>query len=185
MEAASNQPKSDFINHEAIVSNFSLRNGMTVADFGCGAGYFAIPMAKRLNNTGKVYAVDVLSAALEFIESQAKLFSLVNLQTVRANIEVLGSTKIPDKSVDLALIANVLFQCGNRDAALQEAKRILVPHGQIVIIDWVPENFFLGPKFNKCISEQESKKIAERNGLKVIRDIPVGILNYGYITEIK
>lgn len=185
MEITPDQAQSDFINHDAIVSHFALRRGMTVADFGCGAGYFSIPMSKWLNNTGKVYAVDVLTTALEFIESQAKLFGLVNVETVRANIETLGATKIPDQSVDLVLIANVLFQCSDPDGVLREAKRVLVPHGHIVIIDWVPEKFFLGPKFNKCISEKDSKHLAERNGLKVIRDVPAGILNYGYITEIR
>lgn len=181
--SANNADNSGFIKQEDIVKNFAIARGMKVADLGCGAGYFTIPIAKILGNSGKVYAVDVLSTALEFVSSQAKLFGFVNIETVRANIEILGGTNIPEHSVDLVLLANILFQCNDPDAALQEAKRIVSSEGKIVIIDWVPDKFFLGSKFNKCISEEESKKMAMKNGLRVIREIPTGKMNYGFMLQ--
>lgn len=182
--SSKNEESGGFIKQEDIIRNFLLVRGMKVADLGCGAGYFTIPMARLLGNSGKVYAVDVLNTALEFVSGQAKLFGLTNIETVRANIENLGGTKIPDESVNLVLLANILFQCNNPDAALQEAKRILAPGGKIVVIDWIPDKFFLGPKFNKCISEEESKKIAIRNGLKVTKEIPTGKMNYGFMLQL-
>lgn len=181
--SSKNEESSGFIKQEDIVKNFSIVKGMRVADLGCGAGYFTIPIAKLLGSSGKIYAVDVLNTALEFVDSQAKLFGFTNVETVRANIESIGGTKIADGSVNLVLMANILFQCNNPDAALQEAKRILTPEGRLVIIDWIPDKFFLGPKFNKCISEEEAKKIAIRNGLKVVKDIPTGKMNYGFMLQ--
>jgi ubiquinone/menaquinone biosynthesis C-methylase UbiE len=181
--SAKSVDNSGFIKQEDIVKNFSIAKGMKVADLGCGAGYFTIPIAKLLGNSGKIYAIDVLSTALEFVESQAKLFGFMNVETVRANIEVLGGTKIPDHSVDLVLLANILFQCNDPDAALQEAKRIVSSEGRIVVIDWVPDKFFLGPKFNKCISEEDSKKLAIRNGLRVVKEVPTGKMNYGFMLQ--
>ncbi len=171
------------IDQNRIISQLGIRDGMTIADFGCGAGYFTIPMARLLHNTGKVYAVDVLTAALESVMSQAKLFGLLNVEKVRANVEVLGGTKIPDGSADMVIMANILFQCEDRDAVFQEAKRVLAPEGKIVVIDWAPNNAALGPKYERCISEDAAKTIAIRNGLKVVEKIRAGVTHYGFILQ--
>lgn len=172
-----------FINQDSIIHQLGLKNGMVIADLGCGAGYFTIPTARALNNTGKVYAVDVLSAALESVMSQAKLYGLLNVEVSRANIEVVGSTKIPEKKADLVILANILFQCSDQDSVLMEAKRILAPKGKIVVIDWIPNNAALGPKFENCISEETAKKIAIKNGLKVVQEIKAGVTHYGFVLE--
>lgn len=172
-----------FINQDAIIKQLGLREGMVVADLGCGAGYFTVPMARALQNTGKIYAVDVLSSALEAVLSQAKLYGIMNLETVRANVEVVGGTKIPEQKCDLVVLANILFQCGDRDSVLLEAKRILRPQGRIAVIDWVPSNAALGPKYENCFSEADAKKLAITNGLKAVAEIAAGTTHYGFILE--
>lgn len=172
-----------FINQDEIIQQLGIKNGMTIADLGCGAGYFTIPMARIMNNTGKVYAVDVLTAPLESVMSQAKLYGILNVERIRANVEVVGSTGIGEQSCDLVVLANILFQCQDRDSLFEEAKRILVPGGRIVIIDWIPNNAALGPKFEHCIPEDEAKRIAMRNGLKVVQGIKAGSTHYGFILE--
>jgi len=170
-----------FMNPDKIVDGLSIREGMVVADFGCGAGYFAIPIARRVRNTGKVYAVDVLSEAIESVLSKAKTYGLFNLETIRANVEIVGGSKIKDKSVDLVLMANVLFQCSDYDSVLQEAKRILNEDGRIVIIDWIPRKMTFGPKFERSLSESDIMNLSSRNGLKLVRKIDVGDYHYGMI----
>ena len=70
------------MNPNKIVENLNIKSGMIVADFGCGAGYFTIPIAKAIKNSGKIYAIDVLSGALENVLSKAKLYDLLNIKTV-------------------------------------------------------------------------------------------------------
>lgn len=170
-----------FINQDEIIKQIGIKTGMVIADLGCGAGYFTIPMARLLGNTGKVYAVDVLSAALESVMSQAKLYGLLNVEVVRANVEVVGSTKVAEGKCDLVVLANILFQCQDQDGLFAEAKRVLAPAGKIVVIDWVPNNAAMGPKFENCISEETAKKIAIKNGLKVVTEIRAGVTHYGFI----
>lgn len=172
-----------FINQDRIIRQLGVRTGMVIADLGCGAGYFTIPMARLLQNTGRIYAVDVLSAALESVMSQAKLYGLLNIETRRANVEVVGSTKIPDNKCNLVVLANILFQCSDQDALFAEAKRILAPGGKIVVIDWIPNNAAMGPKFESCISEETAKKMAIKNGLKAIGEIHAGVTHYGFVLE--
>ncbi len=172
-----------FINQDEIIRQLGLANGMVIADLGCGAGYFTVPMARMLQNSGKIYAVDVLSSALEAVSSQAKLYGIMNLETVHANVEVADGTRIPNGSCDLVVLANILFQCADRDTVLQEAKRIMRPNGRMVVIDWIPNNAALGPKFENCFSEAEAKKLAITNGLKAVKDIAAGSTHYGFILE--
>ena len=82
------------MNPDKIVEELNIRNGMAVADFGCGAGYFTIPIARIIKNSGIIYAIDVLTSALEDVLSKAKLYGLLNIKTVRANIETVGGSKI-------------------------------------------------------------------------------------------
>jgi len=170
-----------FLNPDKIVDVLMIKSGSRVADFGCGAGYFTIPIAKKVSNGGKVYAIDVLSDALEAVKSKAKLFGLLNVETIRANVESVGGTKIKDRSLDLALLANILFQCNDYNSVLSEAKRILKDSGEIVVIDWIPDSVKMGPKYEHCLSKDEVKKLAIRNGFRFMREIDAGDRHYGMI----
>lgn len=173
-----------FMNPDEVILKIGISSGMIVADLGCGAGYFTIPIAKIIKNSGKIYAVDVLSSALENVSSKAKLEDLLNVETVRANIEIVGGTKIEANSVDFVLLANVLFQCADYDAVFGEAKRILKNSGEIIVIDWIPKNIPLGPKFEHCLSENDVKKLAIKNGLKFAKEISAGEHHYGIIFKL-
>lgn len=173
-----------FLNQDQIIAQLGIRRGMIIADMGCGAGYFTIPMAKLLDNTGQVYAIDVLTAAIESVTSQAKLYGLLNVFKIRANVEVVGGTGIVEGRVDLALMVNLLFQCQDRDSVFEEAKRILAPGGRIAVIDWIPNSATPGPSFERCISEEEAKRVAMKNGLKVVQSLRTGETHYGFILEL-
>lgn len=171
------------IDQNKIISQLGVKSGMTIVDLGCGAGYFTIPIARLMSNTGKVYAVDVLTSALESVMSQAKLYGLLNVEKIRANVEVVGGTKLEGGKADLVIMANILFQCQDRDGVFQEAKRLLVPGGRIVVIDWLPNNAALGPKYERCLSEEEAKTIALKNGLKVVEKVRAGMTHYGFVLQ--
>jgi ubiquinone/menaquinone biosynthesis C-methylase UbiE len=47
-----------FENPDLILSETSVRPGQVVADIGCGTGFFTIPLARYVGETGKVYALD-------------------------------------------------------------------------------------------------------------------------------
>ena len=172
-----------FMNPDKIVEELRIKSGMTVADFGCGAGYFTIPIAKKIKNSGKIYAIDVLNETLEGVLSKAKLYDLLNIETIRANIETVGGSKIKSGSVDLVVLANILFQCNDHNSVLTEAKRILKNNGSIAIVDWIPQKVPLGPKYEHCLSEENVKKLSIKNGLKVVRKIDAGGQHYGMVLK--
>ena len=55
--------KVKFIDPSAVIAQMDLKQGETIADFGCGTGYFSIPLAQKIGEEGKVYSLDVAGKA--------------------------------------------------------------------------------------------------------------------------
>jgi len=168
-----------FLQPEEIVKQLNVNKEMIIADFGCGAGYFAIPLAKIVEQ-GKIYALDILDTALESVQSRAKIEGLFNIETKLCNLEILGSSKLENGSIDLVLLANILFQSSKKVAILKEAKRVLKQGGEIAIIDW-KSNQPMGPPEDLIVSLDWIKKTAKQEGLKLKREFPVDKYHWGII----
>ena len=176
-----------FMNPEKIINHLDIKKGNVVADFGCGAGYFTVPIAKKVGDSGQVYAIDVLQSALESVESKVKLEGLLNVKTVRANLEANNNLKLGDQVADFVVLANILYQTGSngRPAVLAESKRVLKNSGQLVVIDWVPESNSLGIESKNCVSEEEIKNLAAKTGFRFERSFSVGGDHYGLAFNIR
>lgn len=171
-----------FIDPERVASGFGLTQGMRVADFGSGAGYFTILMAKRVGDSGLVTAVDLMNPALETLRAKAKTEGLGNIQTVRSNLEVLGSSGLANDSQDVVLLANILFQNSNKESILSEARRVVRPGGSIIVIDWRKGTGGFGPPDDLRTDEETMKQMVIGNdGLQFISPIDAGIFHYGLI----
>jgi len=170
-----------FMNPEVIVGSFGLQPGMKVADFGSGAGYFTILIAKKVGESGLVTAVDILESALETVRAKATVGGLNNLQTIRADLEVLGGSGLADSSQDIVLLANILFQSNKRSEIVQETKRVLTSGGLLVFIDWKKGSGGVGPPEANRVDAQEIKSVFENQGLAFVREVDAGTFHYGMI----
>jgi ubiquinone/menaquinone biosynthesis C-methylase UbiE len=102
-----------------------VNRGQVVADLGCGPGYFTIPLAETVGESGRVYAVDSDIKQIQAVERKARRRKLGNIQAHHTSAAELGF--IPDASVDFVL-ANGLLCSMARNAHAQtvsEIKRIL------------------------------------------------------------
>lgn len=169
-----------FLNPQEVLNKLEISGEMIAADFGSGSGGWTIPLAKRLK-FGKVYAIDVLEEPLSALKSKAEAFKSYNIQTIQADIEGKGGSKLPDLSCDLVLITNLLFQVKNKNKILVEAKMVLKKNGKILVVDWFPEAP-QGPKEGR-ISPDEVKEMAKNLNLKLEKEFQAGIYHYGLIFE--
>jgi len=173
-------PKGGFLCPETIIEEIGIKEGMKIADFGCGAGYFTIPMAKIVEEKGKIYALDILKTALESVKSKAKLEGLLNVMGVQSNLEVLGGSKLQDESIDLALLANILFQSSKKADIVKEVKRILKKDGGMVVIEW-KEKQPMGPPEKLIASRGLVQDLAKSEGFKFKKEFPAGKNHWGMI----
>ena len=170
-----------FIDPQAVIKQLDMEEGIGVADFGCGTGYFSIPIARKIGKEGKVYSLDILPEKLEAIESQAKTQSLTNIITKRVNLENKDGSQLGAESVDWVIMKDVLFENKEKSNILGEAKRILKPGGKILLVEWKTEDTPIGPDKKIRISREKALELVNKSQLGILKEVTVGDFHYGFI----
>lgn len=114
-----------------ILREAGVRDGMTVLDFGCGPGGFAIAAAKLVGKQGRVYAFDIHPLALKYVQ---RAIANENIQ----NVMVIGSdaiSQIPEESIDLVLAYDILHDLAEPVKILSMMHRMLKPQGVLSVSD--------------------------------------------------
>jgi len=165
----------EFLNPRAILNLLELRKNMIAADFGCGSGGWAIPLAKILED-GKVFAIDILEEPLSALRAKIKLEKLFNIEVIKSDVE--KTSRLLKNSCDLVLMTNLLFEAGDKKKVLEEGKKVLKNGGKILVVDW-KKDAVLGPK--EKISNEDIKKIASELDFKLEKEFEAGIYHWGLI----
>lgn len=181
MEFGSNSPGSGgFLVPKIIIKDLEiLKEGMSIADFGCGHGYFTLPLAEATGKEGKVFAVDVSPEALEVVNSKAKIDGFENIEIKRCNLEKEGSCNIKDGFCDVVFMTNLLFQTEKDDTIIREAKRMLKKGGYLVFIEWQP-GVSLGPN-GKRLKKEEAIDLFKKEDMSPEREFPTDNYHYGLV----
>ena len=174
-------PPGSFLDPQRLISALGIVQGMHVADLGCGSGFFPSAFARAVGTDGVVTAVDVRQEPLDAVSARAEAAGMKNISVVRADLEVLGGTKIPDDSQDVSFLANVLFQSQKKDAIIKEAARILKPGGHLALIEWKKGVQGFGPPDELRTAEEDLRALATQAGLRPDRTIDAGSFHVGML----
>lgn len=167
------------IDPNIIIQKIGLSRGMRVADLGCGrTGHFIFAVSKIVGETGLVYAVDIMKDILASIKSRARTEGFDNIQIIWSDIEKPGAMPVPNESLDVCFLINVLFLSQAKDQIIKEAVRLLKPEGKLVIVDWRRKLGPLGPDENHLVLIENLKKISASEGLKLIENFSAGDYHY-------
>lgn len=112
-----------------LVAEMHLKPGMTVADIGTGTGYMLPFLSKAVGSKGKVFGEDIQTDFLE----RAKAKKQGNVQLI------LGTDtdpKLPEHSVDVALVLDVYHHFDYPDKMLAAIRSALKPGAHLVIVDY-------------------------------------------------
>ena len=172
-----------FADPASIVNQLQVEEGSSVADFGCGSGFFSFEFAKRVGSEGKVYALDVLPSALEAVASSAKSLNLTNISPKRVNLEKINGSGLPPESIDWIVIKDILFQNKDKNVILGEVARVLKPGGHALIMEWDPKESLVGPDKNLRISPEQLKALVEGVQLTVKKELSVGGFHYAFLIK--
>lgn len=170
----------EFIDPEVIIGQLDISKNSQVADFGCGAGYFSIPIAQKIPD-GKLHAFDVLTAALESVASKAKIGGLTNIITARVNLEKEGGSKLLPDSLDWVIMKDMLFQNKNKSIILKEALRVLKPGGKLLVVEWDEQDGAIGPQSDIKISLENLEKMVLDENFKIEKKVNAGDFHYGFV----
>jgi len=170
-----------FSDPQKNIDQFHLGEGMKVADLGSGTGAYSYAAARKVGDSGKVYAVEIQKELLQKIKNAAQAEGLDAVEVLWGDIEELGGTKIADSSVDAAILSNILFQVDDKKGVLAETKRILRAGGKVLVVDWSESFGGLGPQEGDVVSADKMKHLFGDEGFVYDREIEAGAHHYGLV----
>lgn len=154
-------------NASESMRKLGLKPGMVVCDLGCGNGYWTLPMARKVGEEGKVYAVDIQREMLQKLRQRADRYSVKNIQPVLGAID---DPKIPENEIDLLLMVDVYHEFSHPESMLWEIRRSLTPTGVIALLEYREEDPTVPIKPLHKMSKRQILKEYQANGLKLVRE---------------
>jgi protein-L-isoaspartate O-methyltransferase len=121
---------------ERIAELLELAPGMSVADVGAGDGLWSEDMARRVGDTGHVYATEVTEELLDSIRRRIKRSKLRNITVIAGDESQTGLSEGCCDSILLRLVYHHLTDPTAMRAGLHRALR---PGGLIVVIELEPQ----------------------------------------------
>lgn len=174
------------------ISALGVEDGMKVADFGAGSGAYALSLAHAVGKSGRVYAVDVQRDLLRRIHNEAHRKNLDNVDVIWGDLETPHGSKLAERSIDLVLISNLLFQLTDIRAVFDEAWRILKPAGRLAVIEWGERpprsasfaSMTIGPHRDAIVSRAQAVSGSQARGFKLAHEFHTGTHHYGLMFDI-
>ncbi|MCY3845275.1 MAG: methyltransferase domain-containing protein [Acidobacteria bacterium] len=122
---------------ERVLDAMGLRPGDVVADVGCGSGYFARRMARRVQPGGTVYCQDIQPEMLDIMRGHAAR------EGVRGIEAVLGTPtdpRLPAGAMDWIIIADVYHEMSDPEPMLAAIRKALAPGGRVALLEYRVED---------------------------------------------
>lgn len=158
------------------LERLGLKEGNTVADIGCGTGYFTIPAAEITGTSSKIYAMDISMEMLEEVEKKALEAGLTNIRGIKTDEYDL---KVDNLSVDFIIMSNVLHEIEDKGKIIAEINRIHKNGGTLAIIEWEKIQGESGPPVDERLSYEDVAHMLSQNGYEIIEKHGIGADFYG------
>jgi ubiquinone/menaquinone biosynthesis C-methylase UbiE len=120
-----------------VLDVIDIHAGQTVADVGCGTGYFTVRIAKRVAPSGRVLAVDVQPQMLDLLRkrlAKEKIDGVVPILATETDV------KLPAHEVDVALMVDVYHELAHPDVTMAQVKTALRAGGKLVLVEYRAED---------------------------------------------
>jgi len=115
-----------------VMDLLEISPGKAVADIGAGSGWFTVRAARRVTETGIVYAVDINPEATRYIDTRAQKEGLHNVKTVLSKSD---DPQLPVNKIDSVLLLKTYHEIDKPVTLLQNLRAALRPGAKVGIID--------------------------------------------------
>jgi ubiquinone/menaquinone biosynthesis C-methylase UbiE len=115
-----------------VMDILEITPGKTVADIGAGSGWFTVRAARRVTETGSVYAVDINPEATRYVDNRAKKEGLHNVKTILSKSD---DPQLPANKIDSVLLLKTYHEVARPVDLLRNLRGALRPGAKVGIID--------------------------------------------------
>lgn len=120
---------------DQVMDAIGVKPGWVVAEIGAGRGRYVVQLAVRVGENGKVYAEDIDSGSLRYLESRCERGGLNNVETIVGSVT---DPKLPEGELDLIFIISSYHHFADPIALLHNARPALKSSGIVSIGEWLP-----------------------------------------------
>jgi len=117
---------------DRVMDILAIQPGKNVADVGAGSGWFTVRAARRVGDSGRVFAVDINPEAVRHIEDRAKNEGLHNVNAIEGHED---DPLLPAGQVDAVLLLKTYHEVAKPVTLLKNLKASLRPGAKVGIID--------------------------------------------------
>lgn len=165
-----------FIDAQNVISRLNLKGNEVFMDAGCGDGHVAMEAYDMMDDTSRIYAVDIYGPSIEDLEIDLKKDGITNVIPVQSDIA--DKIAIDADVVDMCLMINVFHHfvaTETADEAISELKRVIKPGGKIAVMDYKKMDSGYGPPVKFKSTPEELEEMFSKHDLKMVKlDTEVG-----------
>lgn len=140
---------------DLLLDALKLKPGESVADIGCGTGYFSERMARRVGADGVVYGVDIQQEMLDLMQRKMRLKQIKNVKSV---LGAEADPKLPAESCDLMIMIDVYHEFEFPHEMTRKMIEGLKKGGRLVFVEFRAEDPRVAIKEVHKMSEAQVKK---------------------------
>jgi ubiquinone/menaquinone biosynthesis C-methylase UbiE len=131
-----------FVGPQRLIRRLDFAPGMRVLDAGCGVGRLTVPLARAVGEAGEVVALDGQRSMLDGLQRKLDAQDLSN---VRPLLAVLGEGQLTEGGFDRVVLAMVLGEVREKEAALEEIYVALKPGGVLSVTEAIGDPDYRRP----------------------------------------
>jgi ubiquinone/menaquinone biosynthesis C-methylase UbiE len=152
---------------EAVLESIGLKPGSVFIDVGCGSGFFALPAARIVGKTGKVYGLDIDARAIAELKEQGEKEGLANL---RLSVGRAEETVLCEGCADIVFFGMALHDFQDAARVLDRSRTMVKFQGRLVNLDWKKKPTPFGPPLRIRFAEEKAAGLIREAGF-IVEDI--------------
>ncbi len=147
-----------------VMEAIGIKPGMVIGEVGCGKGYFTFKLARRLGETGRVYANDIVQKYLDQVKNRCQRDHIKNIVTVKGEEE---DPLFPVPNLDMVVMVYVFHHLDKPVKFMQNLKFYLKPGAPLVILEQDPAK--TGSKTGHFYSQEKILELIRQANYRLVR----------------
>ena len=152
---------------KTLLKALNIKEGQTVCDLGAGNGFYTLPLARLVGETGRALAVEIQPEMLDMLKTRAAKEGVKNIDLI------LGTTidpKLPEGRIDLILLVDVYHEFSHPVEMLAAIRRSLAPKGRLALVEFRAEDPNVPIKPEHKMTKDQILKEFSANRFKLVEE---------------